>query len=84
MIYALVEVGKSIRNVVGLRIKYMKKEVFEKEISMCKELSQKNGGKCNWGECDKCGVIPLLYKLAKGEIVEKADEVEKLKKVVLQ
>lgn len=46
----------------------MNKETFDKEISMCRELSQKNSGKCNWGECKKCGVIPLLYKLGRGEI----------------
>ena len=37
------------------------KETFEKEINMCKKLAHENGKKCNWGECDKCGVIPLLY-----------------------
>ena len=62
----------------------MEKEVFEKEIAMCQKLSKKNGGKCNWGECEKCGVVPLLYKLGKSEFYEKEDEVEKLKKVVLQ
>ncbi len=61
----------------------MEKEIFEKEIAMCRDLSRKNGGKCNWGECAKCGVIPLLYKLGKGEFYEKEDEVEKLKKTTL-
>ncbi|MFA6252242.1 MAG: hypothetical protein WCX74_02475 [Candidatus Paceibacterota bacterium] len=60
----------------------MEKEVFEKEVSMCKELSLKNGGKCNWGECEKCGVVPMLYKLGKGEIYESKEAVEKLKKEV--
>lgn len=50
---------------------------------MCQKLSHDNGGKCNWGECEKCGAIPMLYKLAKGEIYEKEDEVKKLKAVVL-
>lgn len=63
--------------------KIMTKEIFEKEIAMCRELSKKNGGKCNWGECEKCGVIPLLYKLGKGEIYEKTDEVKKLKRNIL-
>jgi hypothetical protein len=62
----------------------MDKEIFEKEIAMCKKLSEKNGGKCNWGECNKCGVIPLLYKLYKGEMYEKEDELKNLKKSVLQ
>ena len=62
----------------------MNKETFEKEIAMCRELSKKNGGKCDWGECEKCGVIPLLYKLGKNEIYEKEDEVKELKRVMLQ
>jgi len=62
----------------------MEKEIFEKEISMCRELFKKNNGKCNWGECEKCGVIPLLYKLGKGEIYEKEEEIKNLKKVVLE
>lgn len=55
-------------------------ETFEKELAMCRELNKKNGGKCNWGECKTCGVIPMLYKLAKGEVHEKTDEVEELKR----
>lgn len=62
----------------------MDKEVFEKEIAMCKKLSKKNVGKCNWGECEKCGVIPLLYKLFLGKIYEKEDEVKELKRTILQ
>ena len=62
----------------------MTEEIFAKETAMCRELSQKNGGKCNWGECAKCGVIPLLYKFGKGKIYEKVDEVEELKKSVLE
>jgi len=62
----------------------MEKEVFEKEIAMCQKLFKKNGGKCKWGECEKCGVVPLLYKLGKGEFYENKDEIEKIKKSVLQ
>lgn len=61
----------------------MQKEIFEKEIALCRELSKKNGGKCNWGECEKCGVIPLLYKLSKGKVYEKIDEIKKLKRIIL-
>ncbi len=61
----------------------MEKEIFEKEIAMCKKLSKENGGRCNWGECEKCGVIPLLYKLYKGEFYENKDDIEKIKKSVL-
>jgi hypothetical protein len=62
---------------------YMEKEVFEKEIAMCRELSKKNGGKCTWGECDKCGVIPLLYKIGKGEFYDNDDEIKRIKTEVL-
>lgn len=63
MIYAHVEVVKSLKSAAENN---MDKEIFEKEIEMCRQLSKKNGGKCNWGECKKCGVVPLLYKLGRG------------------
>jgi hypothetical protein len=59
-------------------------QTFEKEIGMCRELSQKNGGHCNWGACDRCGVVPLLHKLAKGEFYEDPAEVAALKRRILQ
>ena len=62
----------------------MEKEIFEKEITMCRKLNKENGGKCNWGECEKCGVIPLLYKLHQGKIYEKREEIEELKRAALQ
>lgn len=62
----------------------MDKENFEKEIALCQKLSKKHGGKCNWGECNKCGVVPLLYKLGKGEFYESKEEVEKLKKTIFE
>ncbi len=62
----------------------MEKEIFEKEIAMCKKLSKENGGGCGWGECSKCGVIPLLYKIGKGEFYEKKEEVDKLKNDILK
>ncbi len=61
----------------------MEQELFEKEINMCRELSKKNGGRCKWGECDKCGVIPLLLKLYKGEIHENTDEIKRIKDNIL-
>ena len=72
-----------VRNIKSVAGNNMKKETFEKEIAMCRELSKKNGGKCNWGECEKCGVAPLLYKLGEGKVVEKEDEVERLKRDIL-
>ncbi len=65
-------------------IAVLEEETFEKEFLMCQGLSKKNGGKCNWGECEKCGVIPLLYKLAKGEVYEKEGEINKLKNNILK
>jgi len=47
---------------------------------MCRSLFRENGKKCNWGEYDKCGVIPLLYKLHKGEFLEKQNEINVAKK----
>ena len=67
-----------------VKINNMDQETFEKEIAMCRELSKKNRGKCNWGECQKCGAIPLLYKIYKGEIYEEENEVKELKKSVLE
>jgi len=55
------------------------RETFEKEIKMCQELAYKNGGKCQWGECDKCGVIPFLYKLYEGKFLEDKKEIKDLK-----
>lgn len=62
----------------------MDREIFTKEIAMCRELSKKNGGKCNWGECKKCGVIPLLHKIFNGKVYEKADEIKELKQSTFQ
>lgn len=59
------------------------KKVFDKEIAMCKELSHKNGRKCNWGECDRCGVIPLLHKLYNGILLENQAEIDKAKNKVI-
>ena len=59
---------------------YMKKETFEEELNICKRHSKKNDGKCHWGECDKCGVIPLLYKLFEGRTYEDEEEIKALKR----
>ncbi len=60
----------------------MNEETFNKEIAMCREHLQKKG-KCKWGECAKCGVIPLLFKLGKGDLYEEDEEIVELKKKVL-
>ncbi len=45
------------------------KEIYETEIAMCKEHN-KEKGYCCWGNCKDCGVLPLLYKLHTGEIID--------------
>lgn len=44
MIFVLVVVVKNIRSVVENN---MDKEIFEREIVMCRELFKKNNGGCN-------------------------------------
>lgn len=61
----------------------MHKKVFEKEIKLCNKLSKKNKGKCAWGKCKDCGVIPLLYKLYKGKLLEKPGEIKKVKAKII-
>ena len=60
----------------------IKQKVFDKEISLCREFFKKNKGKCAWGKCKDCGVIPLLYKLRKGQLLENPAEIKKTKKKV--
>ena len=62
----------------------MTEEVFEKEIAMCCDLNKKNGGKCAWGECKTCGVIPLLYKIHKGIFLETEEEISRVKKEIFE
>lgn len=57
-------------------------ETFNSELAMCRALSVENGGKCNWGQCEFCGVIPLLYKQYTGHLLEKNDEITELKNQV--
>ncbi len=56
------------------------KQIFDQETSLCKTLSKQNNGKCNWGKCDECGVLPLLYKFRYGKILENKDEIKQIKK----
>lgn len=60
-------------------MKFIKKDVFEREMGMCKKLSKENGGRCNWGICKNCGVLPLLVKLHKGILLEDKKEIKKEK-----
>lgn len=63
----------------GLKKNIIKKDVFDREIKLCRMLAKKNRGKCSWGRCNDCGVIPLLYKLHKGKLLEKPAEIKKAK-----
>lgn len=62
----------------GLGEDIIKKDVFDREISICKEMFQKDKG-CCWGKCKDCGVLLLLNKLCNGELIEDKKEVEKFK-----
>lgn len=59
-----------------LKDKAITKETYEKELLICKKQSQKHNGHCCWGNCDTCGVFPLLYKLHKGKLLEERNEIE--------
>jgi len=73
---------KKITCETGLKKNIIKKEVFNREIALCKRLAKESRGKCGWGKCKECGVVPLLYKLHKGQLLEKPAEVKKAKKRV--
>ena len=64
---------------IGLKKDVISKKVFEREIEICRMLSKEYGGKCGWGKCKGCGVIPLLYKLHKGILLEDPAEIEQMK-----
>ncbi len=66
----------------GLASDIINEETFVREVHLCRKLSEKKNGRCCWGECDKCGVFPLLYKLKYGVILEDADSIKKAKDLV--
>lgn len=59
-------------------------EVFKREVELCNKLNRENCGKCCWGICKNCGVIPLLHKLNNGEVIDNENEVVKLKEKFLK
>lgn len=67
-----------------LKKNIVKKEVFDREIELCRMLSRKHKGKCAWGRCKDCGVIPFLYKLHKGQLLEDIREIVKIKGRILK
>ena len=62
---------------------HISQEIFQNETDMCKKLAIENGNKCNWGECDKCGVIPLLHKLYEGKLLEDKTEIQNAKNNII-
>jgi hypothetical protein len=60
----------------------MSKAIFDRETAICRDLHNENGGSCNWGECDKCGVIPFMYKIFNDEYVEDLEGIKRIKKEV--
>lgn len=59
------------------------KEVFDREMRMCENLSRTRGGKCAWGKCKDCGVVLLLHKLHKGELIEDSKEIKKTRDKII-
>ena len=54
---------KEIACKTGLKKNIIKKEVFNREIALCRQLSKGNKGKCGWGKCKDCGVIPFFIQI---------------------
>jgi hypothetical protein len=73
---------KEVTCKTGLKKNVIKKSVFDREVILCQQLSKGKKG-CGWGKCKDCGVVPLLYKLHSGLLVEKKKDVAKLKKAYL-
>lgn len=67
----------------GLKKNIINKEVFDRETKLCEKLFKEKKGGCGWGKCGDCGVIPLLYKLHKGELLEDPDKIEAVKNKIL-
>ena len=57
-------------------------DVYKKETKMCAKLFKEKQG-CAWGKCAECGVVPLLYKLETGQVIEDETEVKELKMEIL-
>ncbi len=67
----------------GLKKGLISKDVFEREIALCKEMNKKSGG-CCWGRCKTCGVIPLLHKLYNGELIDDGEKLKELKEELIK
>lgn len=61
----------------GLKKNVISKNVFDREIELCRQLNKESNGRgCSWGKCANCGVIPLLIKLHKGILIEDKKELK--------
>ena len=60
----------------GVKPNVIDKEVFDREIYLCKKL----GEKCGWGKCENCGVPMLLHKLYEGVTIDDPEEIKKIRK----
>jgi len=67
----------------GLKKNIIKKPVFDREVLLCRQLAKENKGKCGWGKCRDCGVVPLLWKLHKGGLLEDKKEIAGTRKKIL-
>jgi len=76
------KMNKKLSCTIGLEKNIISKTIFNREIKLCKMLSEEKKG-CGWGKCKNCGVLPLLVKLHKGKLVEDKKEIEELKNKLL-
>lgn len=76
--------NKKLTCKTGLKKNIINKEIFKKELKLCHQLSKEKTGKCGWGRCKDCGVIPLLYKLYKGQLLEDPKEIKSAKDKILK
>lgn len=76
-------ISKKLTCTTGLQKEIIRKDVFEREIALCRQLSKEHRGKCGWGECKNCGVLPLLIKLHKGILLEDSQEITEEKSAIL-
>lgn len=60
----------------------MNKDIFNQELEICRKLNRSGNDGCAWGKCANCGVIPLLFKLYKGELLETSDEINEVKRSI--
>lgn len=75
--------AKQIDCETELRPNTIDAETFKREVALCKKLSNKNDGGCCWGRCMDCGVLPLLVKLHKGEVIDNKEKIDALKQDIL-